>query len=230
MLRHTAFFLLRPDTTPEQQLLMLKGLAHMRFNCPSVSALDCGEDIFGGSARLREIKPFERTPRWRGAVEGPPSNYDVALMLDFADQDALEVYNDDPVHHEVGEYNASVGDPELTARVDWWYDGEPLINRGHVRHSAMFVWRDDASDEAREEAIARLSALESEPGVESLHIGRNVGPLTTDYDLILDVQTPDRDTAAALLGGEAYAAAMRAVAPVTKYEWTARLTHVMRGV
>lgn len=230
MLRHTAFFLLRPDSGPEQQLLMLKGLAHMRFNCASVSALDCGEDIFGGSSRLREVKPFTRTPRWRGAVEGPPSNYDVALMLDFVDQDALERYDDDPVHHEVGDYNASVGDPELTARVDWWYEGEPLIRRGHVRHSAMFVWRDDASDEEREGAIARLSALESEAGVESLHIGRNVGPLTTDFDLILDVQVPDRDAAAALLAGDAYTSAMRAVAPVTKYEWTARITHVMRGM
>lgn len=230
MLRHTAFFLLRPDSGPEQQLLMLKGLAHMRFNCPSVSALDCGEDLFGGSSRLREVEPQSRTPRWRGAVEGPPCNYDVALMLDFAGQEALEQYNDDPVHREVGAYNASVGDPELTARVDWWYDGEPLIRRGHVRHSAMFVWRDDASDDAREAAIARLSALESEPGVESLHIGRNVGPFTTDFDVILDVQVPDRDAAAALLAGNAYASAMSEVAPVTKYEWTARITHVMRGM
>jgi hypothetical protein len=230
VLRHTAFFLLRPDSGPAEQLNMLKGLAHMRFNCPSVSALDCGEDIFGGSSRLREVKPFTRTPRWRGAVEGPPSNYDVALMLDFVDQDALKRYDDDPVHHEVGDYNASVGDPELTARVDWEYDGEPLIRRGHVRHSEMFVWRDDTPEEVREEAIARLRGLESERGVESLHVARNVGPLTTDYDLILDVQVPDRDTAAALLEGEAYAETMRAIAPVTKYEWTARLTHVMRGM
>ena len=29
-------------------------------------------------------------------------------MLDFADQAGLDDYNDDDVHHEVGDYNASI--------------------------------------------------------------------------------------------------------------------------
>ena len=49
-------------------------------------------------------------------------------MLDFVDAAGNEAYNDDDVHHEVGEYNASICRAELTARVDWNYDGEPLIN------------------------------------------------------------------------------------------------------
>jgi hypothetical protein len=209
---------------------MLKGLAYMRFECASVVALDYGTDLFGGSAALRETKPWDRTPRWRAAEVGPPTNYDVALMLDFPDQAGLDAYNDDDVHHEVGDYNASICRSELTARVDWHYDGDPLIEPGHVRHSAMFVWADGTDDAAREQAWERVRGLESEAGVESLTIGDNVGPMKTDYDWILDVRVRDRDAAAALIDGDAYSEAMRALVPVTKYEWTARLSHEMRGM
>jgi hypothetical protein len=53
--------------------------------------------------------------------------------------------------------------------------------------------------------------------------------LVSDYDWIMDVQTPDRAAAERLLAGPHYARAMDAVAAATKYEWTARLSHVMRG-
>ena len=230
MLRHTAFFLFREEITPEQRLAMLKGLAYMRFECDSVVALDYGTDLFGGSTPLRETKPWDRTPRWRAAEVGPPSNYDVALMLDFPDQAGLDAYNDDDVHHEVGDYNASICRGELTARVDWHYDGDPLIEPGHVRHSAMFVWADDADDAAQEQAWERARGLASAAGVESVTIGENVGPMKTDYDWILDLRVRDQDAARALIDGDAYSEVMRALAPVTKYEWTARLSHEMRGM
>jgi hypothetical protein len=230
LLRHTAFFLFREEITPAQHLAMLKGLAYMRFECQSVLALDYGTDLFGGSEPLREIKPWDRIPRWRAAEVGPPSNYDVALMLDFADQAGLDAYNDDDVHHEVGDYNASICRGELTARVDWQYDGEPLIEPGHVRHSAMFVWADDATEAARAQALESVRRLESGPGVESLTIGMNVGPMKTDYDWILDVRLPDPDAARTLIEGDTYAEVMSALMPATKYEWTARLTHQMRGM
>jgi hypothetical protein len=230
VLRHTAFFLFRDQITPAQHLAMLKGLAYMRFECKGVVALDYGTDLFDGSKILRETKPWDRTPRWRAAEVGPPSNYDVALMLDFEDQAGLDAYNDDDVHHEVGDYNASICRAELTARVDWNYDGDPLINPGHVRHSAMFVWRDEVDDAAKEAAWDEVRRLESADGVESLTVAPNVGPMKTDYDWILDVQLPDEPTAKALLEGELYSDVMAAIAPVTKYEWTARLSHVMRGM
>jgi hypothetical protein len=230
MFRHTAFFIFKPEITPEQHLAMLKGLAYMRFECASVLALDFGTDLFGGSERLRRTKPWDRTPRWRAASEGPPSNYDVALMLDFADAAGNEAYNNDDVHHEVGEYNASICRAELTARVDWEYEGEPLTRHGHVRHSCMFLWADDADESAREEAHEQVRRLGSAPGVESLTIGRNVGKLATDFDWILDVQVPDQAAAEALLESDLYGQVLGAVAPATKYEWTARLTHRMRGI
>jgi hypothetical protein len=230
VLRHTAFFLFRDDITPGQHLAMLKGLAYMRFECGSVVGLDYGTDLFGGSKPLREVKPWDRTPRWRASEVGPPCNYDVALMLDFADEAGLDAYNDDDVHHEVGEYNASICRGELTARVDWNYDGGPLIRPGRVRHSAMFVWRDDADDAAKQEAWEQVRRLESARDVEAVTIASNVGSLKTDYDWIFDVQVADESSARALVEGEEYSEVMAAIAPVTKYEWTARLSHVMRGM
>ena len=230
MLRHTAFFLFRETITPEQHLWMLKGLAYMRFECKSVAALDYGSDLFGGSDVMRETKPWDRTPRWRAAEVGPPANYDVALMLDFEDKAGLDAYNDDGVHHEVGDYNASIAKPEMTARVDWNYDGDPLIAPGHVRHSEMFVWRDDADDSAKEAAMDQARRLGDAGEVEKVTVAPNVGPMATDFDWILDVQTADEKKAKSLLGGDLYAEVMKAVAPVTKYEWTARINHVMRGM
>jgi hypothetical protein len=230
MLRHTAFFMFREGIQSEAGLWMLKGLAYMRFACPSVVALDFGADLSGGSASLAEVKPWKRTPRWRGALEGPPCNYDVALHLDFADQAGLDAYNADDVHHEVAEYNASICQGELTARVDWSYEGSPLISNNLVRHSAMFVWADDTDDDAKKAAHTEVERLAREPGVRSLTVGTNVGTLTTDYDWLLDVQLDDAETAERLVSGPAYRDVMGALAGITKYEWTARLSHRMLGL
>ena len=100
-------------------------------------------DLFGGSSLLREVKPWERSPRWRNAKLGPAVNYDVALHLDFVDQAGMDAYNVDDVHHEVAVYNASVCRGELTARVDWWYDGEPMTVKDQVKHSRCSSGRRD---------------------------------------------------------------------------------------
>jgi hypothetical protein len=72
---------------------------------------------------------------------------------------------------------------------------------------------------------ARAPAL-----VGAVHLGlQNDGRLVSDYNWIMDVQVPDRDAAERLLGGLHYARAMEAVAAATKYEWTARMSHIMRG-
>jgi hypothetical protein len=229
--RHTVFFIFRDDITPEKVLHMQKGLAYMRFECKGVQAIDYGTDLFGGSDVRRKIKPFKRSPRWKGAVTGPPCNYDIGLMLDFKNAAGNDAYNNDDVHHEVGDYNASICDPELSARVDWTYPGnEFLFTPGHVRHSAMFLWRDDATARDKKDAEEAVSKLGDVKGVESFTLGKNIGKLKTDFDWIMDVQVRDKAAANVLLKSKAYKDAMKAVAPVTKYEWTARLTHVMRGI
>jgi hypothetical protein len=229
VLRHTAFFMLKEGNGPEEMRWMQKGSAYMRFTAAGPVAIDFGQDLFGGSLHLKETKPWDRTPRWRAALEGPPCDYDVALHLDFEDESGLEAYNKDDVHHEIAVYNAAVCQGELTARIDWWYEGAPLIEAGKVRHTAMFLWRDELDDPMKERALAEVKRLGDETGVEQVTIGTNVGTLRTDYDWILDLRLPDEAAAKALIEGDGYREAMRALADTTKYEWTARLTHRMHG-
>jgi hypothetical protein len=221
--------MLKEGNGEEEMRWMQKGSAFMRFTAAGPVAIDFGQDLFGGSSVLAGTKPWDRTPRWRAAAEGPPCSFDVALHLDFEDETGLEAYNKDDVHHEIAVYNAAMCQGELTARVDWWYEGGPLIAPGHVRHEAMFVWRDEVDDAAKERALAEVKRLADEAGVESVTVGTNVGTLKTDFDWILDVQLPDRDAAERLLSAEGYRSVMGEIASVTKYEWTARITHTMHG-
>lgn len=227
-LRHSVLWTLRDTTTPEQRVEMLKGLSFLCLECKDVRAGDYGSDLFGGSQPLKDVKPWERTPRWRSPA-GPPANYDMALHLDFDDWAAHDAYGADPVHDAASAFNEKASWEELTARVDWWYDGPTLSRRGGVRHVAMLLWADDAGEAARERARDGLRRLQDVAGVETVTIGENIGHLTTDFDSILDVQLSDVDAARRLLEGEPYGEAMRNVAAATKFEWTARLTHVMRG-
>ncbi|MEX2101838.1 MAG: hypothetical protein WEA54_04800, partial [Actinomycetota bacterium] len=209
MLRHTAFFMLKEGNGEEEMRWMQKGSAFMRFTAAGPSAIDFGQDLFGGSLHLKDTKPWDRTPRWQGQTEGPPCDYDVALHLDFEDEAALEAYNKDDVHHEIAVYNAAKCQGELTARIDFWYDGDPIIEPGHVRHAALFLWKDDVDDATKERTLAEIKRLGDEPGVERVTIGTSVGKLRTDYDWIIDVGLTDRDAADAFVKGDAYTKAMR---------------------
>ena len=229
MLRHTALFIHRDTITEQQKLAMLRGLAFLRMECAGVRAGDYGPDLLGGSSRLLAVPPWKRTPRWRGRLQGPPSPYDVALHLDFDDESGIALYLADEAHRAVARFNASVSVPDLTARVDWRYEGAPLIRRGLVRHTAMFVWADDAPDTGRSRALEAARGLAKAPGVVSAAIGENVGTHAANFDWIVDVQIQHPAAARELVDGHLYAEAMAVIAPATKYEWTARVTHVMRG-
>ena len=253
MLRHTVLFLHRDTISEDQKLAMLRGLAFLRMECAAVLAGDYGQDLFGGSSPLLAVPPWKRTPRWRACGEGPPCNYDVALHLDFDDEAALARYNADDTRRTVARFNASVNVPELTARIDWRYDGAPLVRRGLVRHTAMFVWAGEADAAARSRALAAARALADAPGVVSAVTGlndmvarsssymvagsgadgrtdgENAGRPAANFEWILDVQIQDPAAARGFVEGPQYAGAMGAIASATKYEWTARVTHVMRG-
>jgi hypothetical protein len=229
MLRHSVIWRLRDTATPALQTEMLEGLAYLRMECPMVRSGDYGDDLFGGSRRFDDPPPFEASPVWHRGADGPPANYDVALHLDFDDWDAYRQYSPHPAHKAGSVFNGAVSWDELTARVDWYFDGETPTRRGHVTHVAMFVWADSVSEQAKQRALDAVRALGAAPDVEAVALGHNVGQLVSDYDWIMDVQTPDRAAAERLLAGPHYARAMDAVAAATKYEWTARLSHVMRG-
>ncbi len=230
MLRHSALFLLRPGNGPEEMKRMQMGSAYMRFTAAGPVAIDFGSDLFGGSLHLYDTKPWDRTPRWRAAATGPPSSFDVALHLDFADEAGLEAYNKDDVHHEVAVYNAEVSQGELTARVDWWYDGDvPLITPGQYVTPPCSCGGTRSPRTPRAPPSMRCAGSKDADGVERVTIGTGVGSLKTDFDWILDVQLPDAEAAERLLASEAYQEAMRVVSAATKHEWTARITHMMHG-
>jgi hypothetical protein len=208
---------------------MLAGLAYLRMECLMVRAGDYGDDLFGGSRRHESPPPRECTPVWRRGAQGPPSNYDVALHLDFDDWAAYQAYSPDPAHQAASRFNGAVSWDELTARVDWYYEGPPPARRRHVKHIAMFVWADGAAESAKRRALDAVRRLGEAPDVEAVAIGENAGKLVSDYDWILDVQLPDPTAAGLFLQGRHYTEAMAEVAAATKYEWTARLSHLMRG-
>lgn len=228
MLRHTALFLLRDTTTDQGKLVAKKGLAYLAYGCPSVRSVDFGTDLRGGSRPLSEIKPWDRTPLWDARSVGPPSNFDMALHLDFDDQAGLEDYNEDDVHHEVAVYNVSVCDPERTARIDWWYDGSPRFERGGVRHTSLYLWSDEATDSQKDDVRAAFAALNGAvPGLGSLVTGDNVGTLRTDYDLLVDAQLGSPHDVETYLAHPAYGEALALAAVSTKFEWTATIAHTM---
>lgn len=228
MLRHTALFLYYHPVTDSQKLAQAKGLAYLSYGCPSVQSVDFGSDLLGGSSPLLETKPWKRTPLWKARQAGPPSNYDVALHLDFDDKEGLDAYNDDDVHHEVGDYNASIGRGEFTARVDWWYDGPPRTHRGWIRHTALYLWDEEVTDGQKDDVRSAFGALEADvPSVRSTVVGENVGPLTTDYNMIVDTHFEDLEGANAYFDHTAQQEAASLAAAATKHQWTARITHKM---
>ena len=230
MLRHSAMFMYSDTFDPEQQLILRFATTYLAF-CPHVQAFDYGTDLFGGTAPLRDVKPWKRTPLWKARKSGPPSNYDVCIDLDFNDQAEFEAYVKGEVHEESAGYKEWMWRQEFIARVDWWYDGPPLIKRGTVHHESMWLWDDDVPDSRKSEAKEALAALQkSVPEVLRVTVGDNVGVLTTDYDLIMDVQFDDVAGARAFFEHPAQKEADALMAGLTKYEWTARITADSTGM
>jgi quinol monooxygenase YgiN len=54
-------------------------------------------------------------------IERNPNNWDMVLVADFHDQDALESYFADPIMNAASDLVASVTQKEITARVQFLY-------------------------------------------------------------------------------------------------------------
>ena len=228
MLRHSVLWIMRDPLSPAARLVMLQRLSYLVTEPPSVSSGDYGADLFGGSEVLHRVRPSQRRPTWRRSADGPAHNFDMALHLDFADWDAFQAYGDDPTHTEASDANERDNWDELTARCDWYYDGDaPPTHAGRVKHVAMFVWAEDASEAAKAAALEAVEGLAETEEAAAVLTGQNVGKATTAYDWIVDIDAADRDAASRLVAGEAYAQAMATVAAATRFEWTARMSHVM---
>jgi hypothetical protein len=218
MLRRTVLYLFRDTATAAERAQLLWALSYAGLECPAVAHGDYGDDIAGGSQRLVDVPPWERTPRFHARAEGPPSNYDAALHLDFEDEAALAAFEAHPAAQEVEDYAASVTVPDVTARLDWRYEGAPRIRRGGYRHVALHVWREGADRAPALKAARTLGA-----------VGESAAGDAAGFDWILDVELADEDAARSFLASRAYAAAAATIAAATKHEWTARVTHLARG-
>jgi hypothetical protein len=228
VLRHTVLFLWGEHATDQQKLVALKGLAYLAYACPTIRCLDFGTDLLGGSSPLVETKPWKRRPIWRSQRPGPLFNYDMALHEDFDDLAGLEAYNGHPAHYEVGVYNESVDREEQTARCDWWYDGPPRLEKGLIRQSALFLWRDEATDRQKDGVREAFRSLNGAvPSLRSLVTGDNISTNPTAYDLIVDAHFGELTDAEAYQEHPAYKEALALARATTLYEWTARITHRM---
>jgi len=201
LFRHTALFLLRPETTSEQRTEMLRGLASLPESCSTVRALEFGDNALA-DARL-------------------PRAYDIALHLDFDDAEGYGAYFADPRHTQVAEFNASISIADRTARVDWLHDGEPA---GPVRHVAAFVWgRGRPRRRSRGRGVARRRS--------GRQLGSRRGARRTDsraWDWLLDLVLDDLAAARAPLEGPRYREVMEAVGPAVVAGATAHVTHLRR--
>ena len=84
----------------------------------------------------------------------------------------MDGYNKDAVHHDIAVYNESVCRPERTARIDWWYDGGPRTEKGLICTRALFLWRDEATDQQKDDVRAAFRALNGAvPSLRSLVTG-----------------------------------------------------------
>ena len=177
MLRHSVLWIMREPLSESARLRMLQRLAFLGTEPPSVTSGDYGADLFGGSEILHKVRPSQRVPTWRRGADGPMCDYDMALHLDFADWDAFQEYAvDDPAHAQASDANEVDNWDEITARCDWYYEGDaPPTHAGEVKHVAMFLWADGASDDAKGAAREAVETLAQADEVESVLIGDNVG-------------------------------------------------------
>jgi hypothetical protein len=197
--RHTALFLLRPDTTRAAREEMLRRLGTLREACRTVRGEDFGENALPGL--------------------GLPGAYDVALHLDFDDPDGYAAYFEDPAHKDVAAFNASISVAERTARVDWLPQEEPSAA---VRHVAMIAWK--AGAEAG--PVDRLLELGALRGVISATAAANAGDDPRAWDAIFDARFDDLGAARDFVTGAAYADALAALAPAVDAGRTVHVTHV----
>lgn len=85
MIRHVAVFRFVPEFTAEDRASWMRLLRSLPAQVPGLRSLTVGEDMLGG-----------------------PASHEIAVVADFDDLDALEAYNQHPVHQEVLRISAPV--------------------------------------------------------------------------------------------------------------------------
>ncbi|MEO8424366.1 MAG: Dabb family protein [Actinomycetota bacterium] len=98
MLRHVAMFKFKESATQEQKDAARDALLALQGQVPTLLKMTAGHN-----------------------VRDNPNNWDMVLVADFDDVDALEAYFAHPVMNAASDLVASVTQKEITARVQFNY-------------------------------------------------------------------------------------------------------------
>lgn len=207
VIRRVVLWRWRDDATPEQKLTSKEGLAYISY-ASRVDAIDFGEDL--GLATK--------------------ANYDLALTRDHRDKDSWDAYDSDPHHYRVGGFIDTLTHEEITARADYVYNGPPNV-RGHVRHLALYSWREDVADERKREARRALAALRADcSSLRVLEVADDLGWAGVGRaDLVVEAHFPDEDGAQVFLEHPVQRESAELLASLTQPERTAQIQHRMKS-
>jgi hypothetical protein len=204
LIRRIVLWRWNDGATPERRLRAKEGLAYIRF-AGLVEDLDFGEDL--------------------GADLGPGRAFDLALIRDHVDRASWDAYVDDPHHKRVGDDIDTITRMDLTARIDYRYDGPPS-SRGAIRHVAMFRWRAPLDDAQRASLGRELEGLRTAcPSVRVLAYGDDLGLGTGHVDWVLEAHFDDLDAARSFFGDPTQQAVASMLDALSDADRTARLQH-----
>jgi hypothetical protein len=141
-----------------------------------------------------------------------------------------DVYDVDAQHFRVGAFIDTLTHDELTARVDYLYDGRNAC-RGEVRHVALRVWRDGVGEGDRSEAYGALALLRADcPGVLALEVADDLGWAGAGRaDLVVEAHFAGEEEAAAFRRHPLVSDVEALLDQVTDPARTARIEHRVRS-
>jgi hypothetical protein len=170
LIRRIVLWRWNESATPALRQRAKEGLAYTRFG-GHVDDLDFGEDLRLGI--------------------GPGRAYDLALLRDHVDQRSWDIYVDDPLHKRVGDEIDQITRMDETARIDFIYEGPPAV-RGHIRHIALYWWRQPVNSATYDRLRAALDRLRSGDGAPTgLAYGQDLALGTAHADFALEAHVPD---------------------------------------
>jgi hypothetical protein len=202
VIRHTVLFVWGDDVTDEQILRAKEGMASCYY-ASGVLALDYGSDL--GLA---------------------PTAYGLCLVHDHRDRIAWDDYNKNDTHHRVGEYIKGISKPDLAARVDWPYEGPPS-ERGRIRHTALYRWREGIEKDEQAAVRESLIDLRALPSVIAVEYGDDVGWYPPNLDWIEEIHFESVDALKAFFDDPARRATEGLISKATIPEATAQVQHRM---
>ena len=204
-MRRTLMLKWKDGISPEERLQAKEGLAYLGYAC-RVLAIDFGEDL-----RI-----------------GLPSNFDLVVMHDHASSVTLAAFDEDPAHGRFRKFLGSVTRSDATVRVLWEHDGPPS-QKGMVRHTAIFRWRNGVSTAQKDEAWELLNRQRKVmPWLRWFACHADVSGNPSHHDWVLEAHFDDVEGYLAYSSHPLHKKASELNQLLTQDAITARVQHVIR--